>query len=230
MKNFVVYKSSAGSGKTTTLAIEYLKLSLYKPEHFKHILALTFTKDAANEMKQRILDYLILIIDYQEGDQLDFIFNPIIKSKREWIGMENSQGRSEVIWQIQRNANTLLQYILHAYSDFAISTIDSFTHRIIKSFAHDLGIAISFDVELDAENLVKTAVNELISKVGETNPQLTNVLLDFAMHKIGNDQTRKIDTDLRLLAKNLLDDVKEEHLIGLRALSMEDLLKLKDQI
>lgn len=81
MKNFVVYKSSAGSGKTTTLAIEYLKLSLVKPANFKHILALTFTKDAANEMKQRILDYLVQIINYKNGSQLDFIFNPLIASQ-----------------------------------------------------------------------------------------------------------------------------------------------------
>ncbi|MCD6090115.1 MAG: UvrD-helicase domain-containing protein [Bacteroidales bacterium] len=230
MKNFVVYKSSAGSGKTTILAIEYLKLSLVKPENFKHILALTFTKDAANEMKQRILEYLIQIVNYTEGNELDFIFNPIIASQDKYINLGNKEGRQKSIEEIQKQARLLLQLILHNYSDFAISTIDSFTHRVIKSFAHDLGIAISFDVELDADNLLKMAVNDLISRIGNDNPRLTEVLLDFSLHKIGSDKSRKIDDDLRGLAKNLLEDVKEEFLIDLRKLSIEDLLKVKDEV
>lgn len=231
MKNFAVYKSSAGSGKTTTLAIEYLKLSLDKPADFKHILALTFTKDAANEMKQRIVEYLIKIIHYQGGNQLDFILDPIIQTfNKKYIQAEQIPERLESIEEIQKQARILLTLILHGYSDFAISTIDSFTHRIIKSFAHDLGIAISFEVELDSENLLKTAVNELISRAGADNQKLTEVLLDFSLHKIGSDKSRKIDTDLRALANNLLDDVKEEYLIDLRKLSIDELLKMKDQV
>ncbi len=230
MKNFVVYKSSAGSGKTTTLAIEYLKLSLVKPENFKHILALTFTKDAANEMKQRILEYLIRIINYKDGNQLDFIFEPLILSQKNDSEGEPNRTRQQSIEHIQEQAGLLLKLILHGYSDFAISTIDSFTHRVIKSFAHDLGIAISFDVELDSDALLKTAVNELISRIGEENPGLTEVLLDFSLHKIGSDKSRKIDEDLKQLAGTLLDDVKEEFLVDLRKLSIEDLLTMKDQV
>ncbi|MCD6179153.1 MAG: UvrD-helicase domain-containing protein [Bacteroidales bacterium] len=230
MKNFVVYKSSAGSGKTTTLAIEYLKLSLTKPVNFKHILALTFTKDAANEMKKRILHYLIQIIEYQKGNQLDFIFNPLIAYQKKLQKIEAEEGKQRCIEEIQKQAGILLKLILHSYSDFAISTIDSFTHRVIKSFAHDLGIAISFEVELDADNLLKTAVNELISRIGDENPKLSEVLLDFSLHKIGNDKSRKVDDDLKALAKNLLDDVKEEFLVDLRKLSIEELLQIKDQV
>ncbi len=230
MKNFVVYKSSAGSGKTTTLAIEYLKLSLPKPDNFKHILALTFTKDAANEMKERILTYLIKIINYQEGKQLDFIFNLIIASNKKFFSLQEKESKAKAIEEIQKQAQLLLLLILHNYSDFAISTIDSFTHRVIKSFAHDLGIAISFEVELETTNLLKSAVNDLINRVGEENPTLTEVLLDFSLHKIGTDKSRKIDADLRALARNLLDDVKEEYLVDLRKLNIEDLLKIKEDV
>lgn len=230
MKNFVVYKSSAGSGKTTILAIEYLKLSLSKPSNFKHILALTFTKDAANEMKQRILEYLIKIINYSEGNQLDYIFNPILDSQWKFNNNDKEDEKRRSIEEIQKQARLLLKLILHGYSDFAISTIDSFTHRIIKSFAHDLGIAISFEVELDTKNLLKSAVNELISRAGVENKKLTDVLLEFSLHKIGSDKSRKIDADLRALANNLLDDVKEEYLLDLRKRSIDELLKMKDQV
>ena len=54
--NFVVYKSSAGSGKTYTLVKEYLKLALADPHRlnksYKQILAVTFTNKAAAEMKK----------------------------------------------------------------------------------------------------------------------------------------------------------------------------------
>ncbi|MFH0999628.1 MAG: UvrD-helicase domain-containing protein [Bacteroidota bacterium] len=223
MKNFAVYKSSAGSGKTTTLAIEFLKISLQNPDNFKHILALTFTKDAANEMKQRILDYLVLIINYREGNQLDFIFDHLIESANKL----NNTDRIKAISQLKEKALVVLQLILHNYSDFSISTIDSFTHRVIKSFAHDLGIAISFEVELDSQNLLKDAVNELISGIGEDNPKLTEVLMEFSMHKIGTDKSRKIDSDLQQLAKDLLEDIKEEFLVGLRQLSIDELLEMK---
>jgi ATP-dependent exoDNAse (exonuclease V) beta subunit len=223
LKNFAVYKSSAGSGKTTTLAIEFLKISLQNPDNFKHILALTFTKDAANEMKQRILDYLVLIINYREGNQLDFIFDHLIESANKL----NNTDRIKAISQLKEKALVVLQLILHNYSDFSISTIDSFTHRVIKSFAHDLGIAISFEVELDSQNLLKDAVNELISGIGEDNPKLTEVLMEFSMHKIGTDKSRKIDSDLQQLAKDLLEDIKEEFLVGLRQLSIDELLEMK---
>src|SRR5688500_20398492 len=58
-KIFSVYRSSAGSGKTRTLAKAFLGLSLqYRVDYFKHILAVTFTNKASQEMKDRILEYL----------------------------------------------------------------------------------------------------------------------------------------------------------------------------
>ncbi|MEM8970358.1 MAG: UvrD-helicase domain-containing protein, partial [Bacteroidota bacterium] len=57
-KPFVIYRSSAGSGKTYTLAREYLKLSLRHPQAYRNILAVTFTNKATQEMKGRVLQYL----------------------------------------------------------------------------------------------------------------------------------------------------------------------------
>src|SRR5687768_4749184 len=58
-KLFHIYRSSAGSGKTRTLAKEYLTLALrFRADYFKHILAVTFTNKATQEMKDRILSYL----------------------------------------------------------------------------------------------------------------------------------------------------------------------------
>ena len=58
MKQLTVYKASAGSGKTFTLAVEYIKLLIKNPMSFKNILAVTFTNKATEEMKMRILSQL----------------------------------------------------------------------------------------------------------------------------------------------------------------------------
>ena len=60
-KNFIIYKASAGSGKTYTLVKEYLKLVLTDPSKYRHILAVTFTNKAAYEMKSRIMSSLKML-------------------------------------------------------------------------------------------------------------------------------------------------------------------------
>ena len=57
-KPLTVYKASAGSGKTFTLATEYIKLLITNPSDFKNVLAVTFTNKATEEMKIRILSQL----------------------------------------------------------------------------------------------------------------------------------------------------------------------------
>ena len=54
----LVYKASAGSGKTFTLAVEYMKLLIRDPKAYRNILAVTFTNKATTEMKERILGQL----------------------------------------------------------------------------------------------------------------------------------------------------------------------------
>ena len=58
-----ILKASAGSGKTYNLAREYIRLLLIKkdPQAYRHILAVTFTNKATDEMKRRILKELYIL-------------------------------------------------------------------------------------------------------------------------------------------------------------------------
>ena len=58
VKPLTVYKASAGSGKTFTLATEYIRLIVENPTSYRNILAVTFTNKATEEMKMRILSQL----------------------------------------------------------------------------------------------------------------------------------------------------------------------------
>ena len=142
--SFSVYKSSAGSGKTYTLVKEYLSLVLINPFQFKSILAITFTNKAAAEMKQRVLQSLRLIANYQQLTTVER--KPIIHLLPD-LALKTGLKESDII----RNAGLTLSLILHNYSNFAVGTIDSFVHRIVRTFAHDLRLPLNFNVEMDGE-------------------------------------------------------------------------------
>ena len=135
MKNFVVYKSSAGSGKTFTLVKEYLKLSLIDKSkltyNFKRILAITFTNLAAAEMKDRIISSLQQITENKKTTDIAKI-----------LAQELNVSQEELIYR----SKIVLENILHNYSDLAVGTIDSFTHKLIKTFAFDLRLPINFNL------------------------------------------------------------------------------------
>ena len=181
--SFTVYKSSAGSGKTFTLVKEYLKLILPEPDNFRHILAITFTNKAANEMRERVLKNL---------HELSLPREQRLKSSTDKLmsGLVEELKSSE--HEISLQANEVLKSILHDYSDFSIGTIDSFSHRIIRTFAHDFGLPVNFNVELDSDELLSTAVDLLIDKVGE-DPGLTELLVQFLETRMEDEQDWNIE-------------------------------------
>jgi len=224
-----VYKSSAGSGKTTALSIEYLKLALGGRDTFKHILALTFTNKAAQEMKDRILDYL------QELASLDtnnppFFFHELIPDIPKYKNYLAKKGEAEVARLIKDEAGLLYRKLLHQYSEYAVTTLDSFTNRLIRSFSHDLGLSFNYQVELETTQLLKDAVEELVNRVGVKEDMLTKVLTRYSRQKIDNESSRKINADLEARAKSLLNDVEEQHLKPLRKLSIQTILDVQKRL
>lgn len=201
MGSFIVYKSSAGSGKTHTLMLEYLSLALKYVSSYSHILAITFTNKAANEIKQRILENLHDIAQLTPGN--------INGKQRELVDKLCRNTALDEVTLIS-NAGKVLSSILHHYSDFAVSTIDSFMHKVIRSFAFDLKLSTSFEVELDIASLINTSVDELISKTGHDD-ELTELLKNYVVRQAENDENWDIREDLRKTASALF----KEKMLGL---------------
>ncbi|MBL4643140.1 MAG: UvrD-helicase domain-containing protein [Flavobacteriaceae bacterium] len=213
--SFQVYNASAGSGKTFTLVKEYLKVVLNSDDRytFQSILAITFTNKAAAEMKERILSNLQLFSEGNENDVLQKIIEETSLDKE----------------TIQLRSRLALEAILHNYSAFAITTIDSFTHKIIKSFAFDLGLNLNFEVELDSETLLNQAVAILISKIGIEN-DVTTTLIDFSLEKAKEDKSWDISHDLNDFAKILLNDEDAKHFKTLNSKTISDFTSLKKKL
>jgi ATP-dependent exoDNAse (exonuclease V) beta subunit len=226
-KQFLVYKSSAGSGKTYTLVKEYLKIVLLHPGRMYHILAITFTNAAAAEMKSRIIEELgrikILQDDpehYSEASHRDAAKarDLLDQMMQEW----SKEGRSfPPADALVDNASLVLKKILHNYADFAVSTIDSFVSRIVRTFAFDLGIPMNFDVELDADQMLKQAVDLLVSKVG-TNDTLTSILVSYILSQAEEEKNLRIEDMIAEMAKALMEEDGEENLANLQSLSLDD--------
>ncbi len=192
--NFQIYNASAGSGKTFTLVKEYLKILLSTGENFnlyrfQNILAITFTNKAAAEMKARVLKNLK---DFSEGNKVEMLYK---------IEEETSLDQ-EVI---QQRSKRILNTILQNYSGFNITTIDAFTHRLIRNFSFDLGLSLNFEVEMDANQLLAEAVDLLISKIG-SDKNLTKVLIEYSLEKSEDDKSWDISMDLKEFAKILLNE------------------------
>jgi ATP-dependent exoDNAse (exonuclease V) beta subunit len=195
---------------------EYLRLILPEPDQFRHILAITFTNKAANEMKDRVLGSLRELAGSPEkrsASTINYLLPVLI--------IETKLTEEE----IQRKAREALRLILHDYSDFTVGTIDSFSHRIIRTFAHDFGLPVNFNVELDSDELLTTAVDLLIDKVG-ADAGLTNLLVRFIENRMDDDQDWNIDRILLNFARILLDEDGNQQLGKLKDLMLDDFSRI----
>jgi ATP-dependent exoDNAse (exonuclease V) beta subunit len=202
---FVIYKASAGSGKTHALVREYLTLAFLRGEErvgdsFRSILAITFTNKAAAEMKERIMKELAQMASRQSAPGDGTMGGDILEalaSRGHRIGGE----------ELQRMAARLHKAILHRYSDLSVCTIDSFMHRIVRTFAHDLGQPMNFDVMIDQNKIVEQAVAQLMSMAGtDGQEELTEVLRVFAEHRMDDGKGYNVEGLLVALAKQLFKE------------------------
>lgn len=204
-KNYISINASAGSGKTFALVQRLLMICLkhpHQPDAIRHILALTFTNKAANEMKERIFDWLKEFTqqDYYNSDKLKQI-----KEKFEAEGIHITL--DELHWRSQK----VLNFILHHYSTLNIGTIDKFNSRLVRSFSYELGLAQNFNLEIQAEPLLLEAVDKMLEQIGEEN-KVSEAFLDFINYNLDNNERVNLNKTLYSSAKKFLSDVHYEEL------------------
>lgn len=213
--SFKVYNASAGSGKTFTLVKEYLKILLTsKNEYiFQNILAITFTNKAAAEMKERVLENLRSFTEDSSNDMFDLI---VFESN---LNSEN----------LKQKSRRILVNVLQNYSAFNITTIDSFTHKLIRTFAYDLGIPLNFEVEMDGTKLISEAVDILISKIG-LNKELTDILVAFSLQKVEDDKAWDVSKELNTIASILINETDAGYVQSLQMKTIADFQKIEKRL
>jgi ATP-dependent exoDNAse (exonuclease V) beta subunit len=218
--SFQVYRSSAGSGKTTTLVLEYLKLILRSDQknQFKHVLAITFTNKAANEMKERIFETLEILGDpHKPLDSIQFMSDALCKHLQ--IGEDVLRERAQ---------KTLLN-ILHNYADISVSTIDSFTSSVVRSFAFDLKIPFQFQIELNQKKLLNEAVDRYMHTACDEEKE-SKVLIEYIRERIFEKGKVQIRKDLEDASKLLLNDSEAWRFNELQNMEMQTYLEIIEKL
>jgi len=206
----IVYKSSAGSGKTTTLVREYLRITLRKPGEFRHVLAITFTNKAANEMKERILETLGKLIDGTawDSDEIKPLINDLKLDKTTLTG----------------RAKTLRTFIIHRYEEFSVSTIDAFVHRIIRTFATDVKLPQNFEVVLDKDDIVPEIVSDLYQNM-RTDNDLTKIMVNFVLSKIEDGKYYDPTASLSSFIKKQMDEEGFRYIRKIESLKLSSFIE-----
>lgn len=216
---FEIYNASAGSGKTYMLVKEYLKIILaaQRDDAYKNILAITFTNKAVEEMKTRIVSTLS---EFAKD-------NPNEKVMEMLTDIATEIKKSPI--EIRDKSKRIIKNIIHNYASFDISTIDKFTHRVIRSFALDLDLPLSFEVSLDTESLLSEAVDAVIAQAGE-DENLTKLLVDFTTEKADEDKSWNITWDFLQISHMLTNENHRSEISIFKDKTIAEFLKIKQRI
>jgi ATP-dependent helicase/nuclease subunit A len=188
-----IYHASAGSGKTYQLTYDYI-LTLLKsenPNSHRNILAVTFTNKATSEMKSRIIEELNALANGHKSPYRNDLMQACNLNEQ----------------QLNTKAGNLLIRILHDYPAFSVSTIDKFFQLIIRSFARDIGVNGSYSLELNKDDILQQAVDNLFADLSEkSDKQLLDWLMRFAEEKIEQSE----NWDLRRPILSLGEEIFRE--------------------
>ena len=204
----LVYKASAGSGKTFTLAVEYIKLLILNPRAYRQILAVTFTNKATAEMKERILTQLYGI--WKEDPASDAYLKRIkedLAKKPETASLSDRE--------LRQRAGMALQYMLHDYSRFRVETIDSFFQSVMRNLARELELSPNLNIELNNAEVLSDAVDSMIEKLTPSSPVLA-WLLDYINERIADDKRWNVSNEVKSFGRNIFDESYIERGEGLR--------------
>ena len=214
-----ILKASAGSGKTWNLAKTYIELLLENDDPFayRHILAVTFTNKATDEMKGRILKELHTLASDTENSSYLKEFVP---------------SRFPTKKALRDKSAAVLYNILHDYSAFAVSTIDRFFQQSLKSFSREIGQFSNYQVELDKDSLVEESVDRILDSLSEMQPEVLKWVSDSVMERLERGQKYSLKDDLLGMATQLVSDehraVSEKYGVDdTTAYSKENLRKMK---
>ena len=191
MKPLTIYKASAGSGKTFTLAVEYIKLLIDNPLCFKNILAVTFTNKATEEMKMRILS------------QLYGIWKMLPDSATYMKTVCGSLDITEQ--QASKRAGQALALLVHNYHYFRVETIDSFFQSVMRNLARELDLTPNLKIGLNDAQVEEQAVDLLIESLTSTS-KILQWLISYIFSNISENKGWNVIGQVKSFGKTIFRD------------------------
>ena len=195
IKPLTVYKASAGSGKTFTLATEYIRLLVENPQCYRNILAVTFTNKATEEMKMRILS------------QLYGIWKQLPESDNYLQNIQKKTGLAPNV--ISERAGLALNNLTHNYNYFRVKTIDTFFQSVLRNMARELDLTTNLRIGLNDYQVEELAVDQLIEDLTTTDVML-QWILKYIMENISDDKSWNVIAQIKKFGQNIFKDYYKE--------------------
>ncbi|MDR1557820.1 MAG: UvrD-helicase domain-containing protein [Tannerellaceae bacterium] len=186
-----VYRASAGAGKTHKLTGEYLQLLFQARTAYRHILAVTFTNKATDEMKNRIIEELYKLASHRPSAYLEMLTAKYKQTEE----------------QLRRKAKETLISILHDYAAFNISTIDRFFQQTMRAFTREIGLQGGYSIEMDQELVLSEAIDKMLGDLEKPESKaLLGWLLRFAGEKVENGGEWNLRREIMSLSRELFKE------------------------
>ena len=208
MKPLTVFRASAGSGKTFTLATQYISLVIQNPTSYRNILAVTFTNKATEEMKMRILSKLYGIANGL-ADSEDYL--NVVMEKTHLSRVE-----------VKKRAKMALSNLLHNFNDFKVETIDAFFQTVLRNLAHELDLTANLRIGLNDTQVMEQAVDDMIEELDDKS-RVMFWIIEYIQEKIKDDQNWNVIGQIKRFGKNIFKDAYKQH-----AEELEELMLDKD--
>ena len=191
VKPLTIYKASAGSGKTFTLATEYIRLLVENPAGYRSILAVTFTNKATEEMKMRILSQL-----YGIWKQL-----PASDDYLETVKKKTALD----VQTISERAGICLSNLLNNYHYFHVETIDTFFQGVMRNMARELDLTTNLRIGLNDTQVEELAVDQLIADLS-TSDAMLQWILNYIMENISDDKSWNVIGKIKDFGRTIFHD------------------------
>ncbi|MCD8266806.1 MAG: UvrD-helicase domain-containing protein, partial [Prevotellaceae bacterium] len=193
--SILIYSASAGSGKTFNLAARYISLLVEgrDPRAFARTLAVTFTNKATQEMKDRILEQLYGIAHSLPESEA------YLRSVRSMLSSRLTDD------EIRTRSREALSAILHDYSRFSVSTIDTFFQGVLRNMAHELGLNARLQVDISNDEVTDLAIENLLART-EAGDGLLRWLMEYVEESVGEGSRWDIRGRLKAMARRLFEE------------------------
>jgi len=203
-----VYKASAGSGKTFTLAVEYISLLVLDPTGCGAILAVTFTKKATAEMKNRILTALYAIWKGLPDKESREYFDNVRQNVHKRQAADGLPAMSDA--EISRRAGIALSYLLHHFDEFRVMTIDSFFQSVLRNLARELDLSANLRVELADREVEEAAVDALIEQLDD-HDKVLQWIIGFIRQRMKEDKNWNVIGDIKEFGRQLFSSAYRDN-------------------
>ncbi len=190
-----IFNASAGSGKTYRLAYKYVRDVISEPLRYRHILAVTFTNKATEEMKSRILREIDTLASGEQSPYMADLCSELKLCDQ----------------TIRQRAHQARGYILHDYSRFTVLTIDTFFQRILRAFIQELGLDLNYNIEIESSSILTQSADNLIEQI-TSDDELRSWLLEFIEERVEDGKRWDIHDGILSLSRELLNESNRDTL------------------